>query len=189
MLSKRAPLPRNSFGLRLDPFSLPARYSAPLAGAQAGDEANIYLDRDLVVVKRRLSGLPLTVSLPVSAFTGIAVRSTPLDEEGAVAVSIELLHRDPALSLPLVVADCYDEIVADWQAWSKTLGLPLMLIEADGSLTQPVAHIGRLRFDGSLSRRRSSNRRRRPRFLARRKTGLPERTGTRYAEREIIART
>lgn len=189
MLNHGATSSRNSLSLRLDPFSLPARYTARLAGAQAADEASIYLDRNMAIVKRRLSGLPLTVCTPVHAFRGIAVRSTPVDDGASVTVSIELLHNDPALSLPLLVTDSYDDVVADWQAWSRALGLPLILVEPDGSLAEPVSQVGSLRFDGIVPRRRRAMTGRRPRFMGRRKPGRTGNGNVRYVEREIIART
>ncbi len=189
MLSYRATPSWNSLPIRLDPFSLPARYTARLAGAQAADEASIYLDRKMAIVKRRLSGLPLTVCMPVNAFRGVAVRSTSTNDGMDISVSVELLHNDPALSLPLVVTDSYEDVVADWQAWSRTLGLPLLLVEADGSLAEPVPRLGRLRFDGVVTRRRSAMTGRRPRFMGRRKPGRSSDEPDRYGEREIIART
>ena len=154
MLSNRATAPWDNLSLRLDPFSLPARYSAPLNGGPATERASIYLDQRRAIVKRRLSGLPLTVCLPLTAFRGVAVRSTFADDGDSVSVSVELLHDDPAMSLPLLVTDCYDDVAADWQSWSRALGLPLILIEPDGSYFQPVPQIGATRFDGSIARRR-----------------------------------
>lgn len=186
MVNNRATPSRDSLPVRLDPFRLPARYTARLAGVQAADEASIYLDRKHAIVKRRLAGLPLTVVVPVGVFRGVAVRMTAVDG-GQVTVSIELLHNDPALSLPLVVTDSYDDVLADWRAWSRTLGLPLLIVEADGSLAEPMPQIGRLRYDGAVPRRRPPMAARRPRFLRRRKTGAAA-AGGRYDGREIIAR-
>jgi hypothetical protein len=142
------------------------------------------------VLKHRLSGgLPATMSVPVNAYRGVAVRMVPIDAEDKVLATIELMHADPSLSLPLMIADSIDDVAADWQSWSRVLGLPLLLVEADGSITEPMPQIGRVANSGPAPRRRSgSGAKRRPRFLTRRKTGH-KRDGECLENREIIART
>jgi len=54
------------------------------------------------------------------------------DSEGNVTVTLELLHNDPQLSVPLLVADDLDDVAADWRAWADAYRLPMLLIEADG---------------------------------------------------------
>ena len=54
------------------------------------------------------------------------------DEDGNVTVTLELLHNDPMLSVPLLVADDLDDVAADWRAWADAYRLPMLLIEADG---------------------------------------------------------
>ena len=94
------------------------------------------------------------------------------DAEGNVTVTLELYHPDPALCVPLLVArDLYD-VAADWRSWSDLFGLPMMMIEADGSVVPLEDTLTAMRSDiGAMPRRRSPNRTRRPRFLARRKPG------------------
>jgi len=165
------------------------RYAASLAGAQAAEEAEIYLDHKMVIVKRRLSGLPLTVCVPTKTFRGVAVRASASDDGETVTVSIELLHADPALSVPLATADDYDNIVADWRAWAKALRLPLIVIEPDGTVAEPVSYVGVLRHDGALARRHAGTRYRRTRFMRRRKPGNKAISDIRLDKHEIIART
>src|SRR5690606_24633224 len=124
-----------------------------------------------VIRHQFLSGLPATVQVPVSAYRGVAARIVPMDGDSVLA-TLELMHADPALSLPLMIADSLDDIAADWQNWSRVLGLPLLLVEADGSLTEPLTQIGRISTNGPVPRRRRGPAtKRRPRFLARRKPG------------------
>ena len=102
---------------------------------------------------------------------------------------VELLHRDPALTLPLVVADEPEDIAADWQAWGRALNLPLLVIGQDGSVSaaaRPDRRRRRLRRP-KPRRRHSFFAGRRPRFLTRRKTGRGRPT-ERFEGREIIAR-
>ncbi|MCX5497371.1 DUF6101 family protein [Kaistia dalseonensis] len=177
--------------LRLDPFALPIRYSAPLPGPASATAASVYLDRAKVVVKRTLGGIPATLSYPVSAFRGVAVRMKVEPETGDVSAVIELMHRDPCMTLPLAVAgDLGDaeDVAADWQAWGKALGLPLLIVEGDGTVREALSQLGGLVVNPVKARRIvSSLSRRRPRFLKRRKTGIQGETEL-LTGREIIAR-
>lgn len=181
----------NGNDLRVDPFTLPVRYSAKLAGPASATTPAVYLDREQAIIKRRLGGIPTTLSTPVSAFRGVAVRMTGDPETGAVRTVVELMHRDPAMSLPLVVVEDLgdgEDVAADWQAWGRALGLPLLIVEADGSVRAPLEQLGSLVVGEAKSRRApSSLTGRRPRFLKRRKTGFNTEAGT-LAGREIIAR-
>lgn len=169
--------------LRIDPRALPARFSVPTPGST---DAAVYLDARGVIVKRRLSGLPLTLSLPIAAYEGIAVR---LAAEGALGLvaTVELLHRDPQLCLPLAVTRDIDDAACDWRAWSDALSLPMFLIEADGRVVR-VQKPTEVPLDAAMPRRRTGLlAHRRPRFLTRRRVGktgpMPVLTGW----REIIA--
>ena len=57
------------------------------------------LDRDRAVVRRTLSGIAATLDVPVSAYSGVAVRMYTEGEDN-LRVVVELMHRDPALTLP-----------------------------------------------------------------------------------------
>jgi len=177
--------------LRLDPFALPVRYSATLAGPASATTPAVYIDRELAIVKRRLGGIPTTLSTPVSAFRGVAVRMTGDAETGAIRTTVELMHRDPAMSLPLVVVEDLgdgEDVAADWQAWGRALGLPLLIVDTDGTIRAPLDQMGPLVVGQPKSRRApSSLKGRRPRFLKRRKTGFYKEVETLYG-REIIAR-
>jgi Family of unknown function (DUF6101) len=76
------------------------------------------------------------------------------------------------LSVPLLVADHFDDIAADWRAWSERLALPMLLVEADGVARPLDASIGKVKTDPEQSkRRRLGYANKRPRFLMRRKAG------------------
>ncbi|WP_181705927.1 DUF6101 family protein [Chthonobacter rhizosphaerae] len=173
--------------LRIDPQALPARFKVPTeAGASSLQDASVYLDDRGVVVKRSLSGLPLTLSLPLEAYEGVAVRVVP---EGALGVtaSVELMHRDPALSLPLLVTRDMEAAAEDWQAWAKALKMPMLVVGLDG-LATAVATADAIPMDRPLPRRRINQfRNRRPRFLVRRKTGAKGPLPVLRGLREIIA--
>ncbi len=173
---------------RLDPFSLPVRFAASDAAA---DERvrHVELYRKRVVVRRSLAGMRMALNMPVSAFAGVAIRV--LSGERGAAVSVALEHKDPGLTLPLLLSTETDEAFADWRAWANVLGLPLLVAEDDGVLREPFARMGGVRVEGvrPRRRRRSALKRRRPTILMRRKPGrLSEATPVHRGEREIIAR-
>jgi len=176
---------------RLDPFSLPVRFSA---ADEAADQRLRVVDlhRERVVFRRSVRGMRMTVSLPVTSFRGIAIR-LQLQEPDKVpsSIAVVLEHGDPALSLPLFSSTASDDILAEWQAWGRVLGLPLLVAEADGSLREPFARLGALRVEPPTLRRRRRNAiaRRRPlRVLRRRAGALPATPIVHCGEREIIAR-
>ena len=178
----------SSRALRLDPLTLPVRYSAQIGGMHE-PHAAILLDRDRALVRRAtLAGTAITLDLPLGNFEGVAVRMLPVGEAGELRVTVELLHRDPSLTLPLMVAAEPADVAADWQAWGEALNLPLLLIDHDGTVIKPAIGDETLIFVRPKARRLYGMfTGLRGRFLRRRKPG---RRGPMeiFAGREIIAR-
>lgn len=176
---------------RLDPFSLPVRFTAT---DEAADERLRVVDlhRERVVLRRSVRGVRMALNLPVAAFRGVAIRMAFAEAETVpTSIAVVLEHGDPALSLPLFAATECDDIVAEWQSWARVLGLPLLVAEADGSLREPFARLGAVRVQAPTwrRRRRSAIARRRPSRLLRRRAGsLSPTPVVHHDEREIIAR-
>lgn len=176
---------------RLDPFSLPVRFAA---ADEAADERLRIVDlhRERVVLRRSVGGMRMTLNLPVNAFRGVAIRLLPDGaDEIPNAIAVVLEHGDPALSLPLFASTASDDILAEWRSWGRVLGLPLLVVEDDGSLREPFARLGAVRIEPPTSRRRRRNaiaRRRPMRLLRRRPIALPTTPAVHRGEREIIAR-
>lgn len=84
-----------------------------------------------------------------------------------------------------------DDVVAIWRDIAARAGLVRMIVREDGILVPVTEQIGRLILGRVRIRRRHAGLGgRRPRFLARRKTGrLPARPQIHRGENEIIART
>jgi hypothetical protein len=157
--------------MRLDPFRLPQATS--YAARDDFGDVHFTIDQRGVIIRRVLeqSGLPVTVILPANAFRGVAARAME-DGEGCVTVTLELLHNDPMLAVPLLVAENLDDVAADWRAWADAYRLPMLLIEADGVARTLEESLGAVKTEPPKERRRGrSVRARRPRFLARRKLG------------------
>jgi hypothetical protein len=178
---------------RLDPAQMPHRFasrSVTQAGRVDPTPLDVYIDRQQVIVKRRLAGLPLTLVQPVGVFLGVFAEVAPGATPGTLSARIGLRHRDPAMSLELAASDKLEDLAADWCAWGEALGLPLLLVEPDGKVSRiekpdedAVAPMAPPR------RRVAALTARRPRFLVRRKSGRPATAGPVYRdEREIIAR-
>jgi len=167
---------------RLDPHMLPAR-SVPVTGDVAA--AAFIIEGDHAIVRR--AGAALTV--PLGAYRGVAMRMEAVGDNGDVRAFVELLHNDPDLTLPLAMNDDPYEVAGDWQAWGRTLDLPLLIIGQDGSVGEPLAITSGVHMGRPKPRRRHSYfAKRRPRFLTRRKIGRVDEVSVVFG-REIIART
>jgi hypothetical protein len=176
--------PGSGRALRLDPAALPLRFSACDAGAD-GETRDIELHRERVVVRRSVQGMRMALNMPVSAFSGVALK---VSREG---LSVVLAHRDPGLALPLSSQADAEDALTSWQDWGRVLALPL-LVEDDGGLRDAYPRLGELRIGRARPRRRrhSPLKGRRPSLLLRRKAGHSLGTMTVHRrEREIIART
>ena len=175
--------------LRLDPFSLPVRFEA---ADEAADERRRVVDlhRERVVLRRSVRGIRMALNMPVKAYRGVAIRLKGDAGQPSHSIAVVLEHSDPALSLPLFSSADRDEIVTEWQSWSRVLGVPLLVAETDGSLREPFATLGAVRIEKPTwrRRRRSAVARRRPSRLMRRRPGKLPALPTVYREREIIAR-
>lgn len=173
--------------MRLDPFRMPQTANFP--GREEDGDVAVVLDYRGATIRRVLnhSHLPVTLVIPARMFRGVAARAME-DESGTVTVTLELLHTDPALSVPLLVAGDLDDIAADWRAWAEAYGLPMMLIEADGVARSLEESAGAaIKVARAQRRQGKASRKRRPRFLMRRKQAS---LGVRLvvSGREIIAR-
>lgn len=155
--------------LRLDPLSLPLRFDAHDVRADGGVR-NIELHRERVVLRRAVQGMRMAVNISVRDFLGIGLRG--LDD----AQALVLVHRDPSLSVPLLVSSDAEEIASAWQMWSEIFALPQL---PEDKPREPAAR----------RRRHNAIRGRRPKFLVRRRAGdLLNPANIHAGEREIIAR-
>lgn len=158
--------------MRLDPFRLPQMVS--YATRDDYGDVTFTIDQRGAIIRRTLemSGVPAIIALPAKAFRGVAARAME-DPDGNVTVTLELLHNDPMLSVPLLVADDLDDVAADWRAWAEAYRLPMLLIEADGIARTLEESLGAAIKTLPPQERRKGriSTTRRPRFLARRKAG------------------
>jgi hypothetical protein len=110
----------------------------------------------------------MAINVRVSDFTGVALRGN--DE----AQTLVLVHRDPSLSVPLLISADGDGLAEAWAVWSELFALP----QLDEGARKPAAR----------RRRCNAIRARRPKFLMRRRAGIARELSVHREEREIIAR-
>lgn len=156
--------------IRLDPAFADRKQVFELESE--GEMVSYRVDRRGAVIRRRLerSNVPVAIALAPHAFKGVAARAMD-DGAGEVTVTLELHHEDPKLSVPLLVACDLFDVAADWRGWADLFGLPMLMVEADGSVQALDDTLGRVKAGDPAPRRRVGQRNRRPRFLARRKPG------------------
>jgi hypothetical protein len=175
--------------LRLDPFALPVSFPAYDAGAD-GEMRQVELDRERVVMRRAVRGIPMAVGVPVCEFRGLTLRVVSFGDGGPKAIAIVLEHQDASLSLPLYVAEKSEDIIVICKAWSRVLRLPL-LTDPHPRPRRRIVRLGALAIGkvAQRRRRRAAIRQRRPSILMRRKPGCSSQEPMRHCgEREIIAR-
>jgi len=131
------------------------------------------VDREAVVIRRAVAGVRIAIRVVSSAYRGVALRITRLDE-GRFHYEVSLLHRDPDLSVPLAQGEDKAAVEAQWREWVSFLGLPAFVgrtatadiqVNIDGVDLARRVPGGRRRAGGTMARR--------PRFLKRRKVGRP----------------
>lgn len=160
----------SSRALRLDPLSLPQSFDARDIRADGGVR-QVEIHRERVVLRRAVLGMRMAVNVRVSDFLGIGLRG--IDDETRM---LALIHRDPSLTIPLLISADRAEIETASALWSEIFGLPQLPEE---KRRQPAAR----------RRRRNVVAKRRPKFLVRRRTGDVNRElAVHRGEREIIAR-
>lgn len=159
--------------LRLDPFSLPVRFDTRDARADGGTR-QVEINRDRVVLRRAVRGMRMAINVRVNDFLGIAVRET--EDDGQMLV---LVHRDPSLSIPLLISADSDEIEQASGAWGEIFALPRIDEDAE-QVREPAAR----------RRRHNVIKTRRPKILMRRRNGrMLSEMAVHRGEREIIARS
>lgn len=179
--------------LRLDPYALPQRVSYQRCGSrlpvtESKSAMEFTLDRKGAVVKCALKcGVPLSMALPSRAFLGVAARAYENDD-GSHTITLELLHQDSELSVPLCVSTAVEDAADDWQTWAKQLGLPMLMVDEQGRSSEVRSHAGISSLARTDRRKKFTTAKWRPRFLHRRKAGQIGPV-VKINAREIIART
>ncbi|MBV8850382.1 MAG: hypothetical protein JOZ16_12445, partial [Methylobacteriaceae bacterium] len=133
-----------------------------------------------VVIARRVAGIAMQVRVPLTSYRG--VRLSLGSAEGEALHTIELLHHDPDLSVPLFQAADPRVVEAEWCAWANSLSLPRLFEDFPADSRPAQTNLPEPRRRGSMVAKR------RTRFSRRRKAGAQQRLAVMHTgEREIIS--
>ena len=145
--------------VHVDPFNLPVRYELPGRTAferAVGAKWAVTLYKDHVVVWR---DAPLTrvkpLVLELTEFDAVVIAGG-YAKSGSFRIAVNLLSNSRKLSIPLYVADHSDDVASYWQAWGRSLGLPVRVVGPDGALTDPLKKLGHVVVGRTLPRRASN---------------------------------
>jgi len=143
----------------------------------SGDGADclVTFDKRTLLMSRSVAGLACRIRIPVGQFQAVALM---VRDHRHV---IRLMHRDAGLTLDVEEFDSFATAEEYGDRLADFLGLPAVTVAgAPGEDDKPAA-------DRSEARRSRGVMARRPRFLARRRSGTPL-TFEKIEGREIIAR-
>jgi len=151
----------------------PRRFAAPDPRAD-GRRRFVRLDGDQVAIHRVVAGVSMRVTVPTSAYRGVALRVVDARDQG-FAYEIRLVHKDPDLAVTLAETRDDSDVQAEWKLWARVLGLPALVERSEGCDEPDQSLLGRVAVRPAAPRRRGKAiLARRPRFLARRRVGRPE---------------
>lgn len=128
--------------------------------------------REGIAIRRSVKGVVMRIRVASSAYRGVALRIVGL-EDGRFHYEVRLAHRDPDLSVPLTEGHDQRVVETEWRRWVRFFRAPALVgrvhgedVEVNIDATDLAQRLpaGRRRGHGTVTRR--------PRFLARRKTGL-----------------
>ena len=144
-------------------------FTPAVQGITTAGDRRVEIGSDWITIRRDICGIEARVNVPTQSYRGIVLRAP---REGR-PFELALTHIDS--SLEVVIARTHDDsdLIATWRGYGRMLALPLLAEDARGRLQAMEAGGGEAPF---ARRHGSPLKNRRPRFLARRKTGvkLPE---------------
>ncbi len=156
------------------PFRMQADLPDDLLETPGVNRSDIRIDPDKVLIRREMGGLPLTLTVPLGSYSGIAAKVSVNEMSGDLDYQVILLHRDHALSIPLYASTDMELTADHWEAWSNALVLPLLTLDGDGTCKLARLGLNTCSKGDALPRRKlRALTGRRPRFLVMRKTGKP----------------
>ncbi len=129
------------------------------------------MGRETVTIRRAVAGVSMAIRLSASAYRGVSLRAQAL-RDGRFHYEVELMHRDPDLSVMLARGCDRAAIEARWRDWVRFLQLPALVGRNEaGDVEVNLDVSGLATRKPNLRRRGKATLSRRPRFLTRRKVG------------------
>lgn len=150
-----------------------------------GGDRRVRVTSSNIHIARRLAGVNMRISVPVPAYQGVLL-DLATGPDGVPSYRLLLAHRDRDLDVLLGETPDGWAAAANWAAWADWLGLPRIApmemdgaTDADADDSRPAAAPVPRRGGSAVSRRR-------PRFLARRKTGDGARLAAVFSGERVI---
>jgi hypothetical protein len=145
--------------------------SGPAGGAAIGGQCTAFVGATgQILVSRVVGGARITAREERASFLGVVLK-VPAAEQGA-CYAILLASASGRDDVILERELPEHEVVARWRGLACALGLPGLILHADGELEHLQIQIGGVIVGSTDSgRRRTQRRNRRSRFLMRRKSG------------------
>ena len=162
----------------LTPPDQPRRFVVGDARAD-GQRRHIELSRERVVIRRGVSGVPMTIAIATRDFAGVSLRLR-ISDDAVATYQLVLVHHDSDLTVPLAQAGDESDLHAAWRDWARFFGLPTLVERTLGHDTPERPALPAPRRRGSWITAR------RPRFLTRRKAGDPSRMTVVDKEQELF---
>lgn len=155
----------------------------PTFDAIAGDGSvcRVVFDRKTLIIDRDVGGLNCRVSLPGCFYDSVTLNILQ------AGYSVALVNNDPALTLTIGVLDNLGSALDLRDDISRQFRLPALSKARDGEISGDDRKLGAIVVRDNHQRRGSLAAGRRPRFLARRKSGRDPGNDP-ISGREIIAR-
>lgn len=165
-------------------IALSTRFFATDARADDGLR-EISIAAGAVAIDRRVSGVRMRISVPMTNFRGVAL--SVLESARGFLFRVALVHPDSELDVILAESDREEEIGRAWRDWAHVLRLPLLARSAGGETVVERCY-GEVQARAVQPRRRGWPLKRRRSMISARRTGGPK--GRVFAvhggEREII---
>ncbi len=159
--------------------SAPAAVTATCPRSEDGVK-RVEISGEWICIRRKIGGLETWVNVPTQSYRGVNLRSVA---EGGL-FEIVLLHMDASLEIMLTRTSDDTDVIALWRSYAQKLALPLLVEDNHGRLQPMEDHAHLNPFPRRLG---SPLKNRRPRFLARRRTGAGGETAVYRGERELFA--
>ena len=70
----------------------------------------------------------VTEIIPLSSYRGVSAHRLNSGKNDNL-LALMLVHKDPSLSVPLLISDNYDDILLNWRLWADLYDLPMMVID------------------------------------------------------------
>lgn len=158
---------------RLDLPSIPLFFNARDERADGGLR-QVEITPERIIIRRSVQSIGMMLKIRVADYFAITLRTAEPEDNMPGAWVLWLEHRDRSLSVPLYVSADAEEISRAGADWSAYFNRP-DLIDTGGIGTMPDLMTMPMdeRAPAPRRRRRNAIRNRRPRFLVRRKPGMP----------------